>query len=68
MEEQISSDLLRGHVETIVLARLYDADHYGFEIYNAILEYTGERIKIKETTLYSAYKRLENGGYISLLG
>lgn len=62
---KLSSDLLRGHTETIVLGILHRGDAYGFEIYNTILERTGERYEIKETTLYSSYKRLEQDGCIT---
>jgi DNA-binding PadR family transcriptional regulator len=41
------------------------SDAYGFEIYNRILGKTGEQYELKETTLYSSYKRLESGGCIS---
>jgi DNA-binding PadR family transcriptional regulator len=61
----LSSDLLRGHTETIVLAILHRGDAYGFQIYNAILEKTGERYELKETTLYSSYKRLLEEGCIT---
>jgi DNA-binding PadR family transcriptional regulator len=64
-QNTISSDLLRGHTETIVLGILHRGDAYGFEIYNTILECTGERYELKETTLYSSYKRLESEGCIS---
>ena len=62
---QISSDILRGHTDTIVLACLMDGDRYGFEIYKAILEKTEEMYELKEATLYSSYKRLEKGAYIT---
>jgi DNA-binding PadR family transcriptional regulator len=62
---RLSPDLLRGHTETIVLGILHKGDAYGFEIYNTILERTGERYELKETTLYSGYKRLEQEGCIS---
>jgi len=62
---KLSSDLLRGHTETIVLGILHRGDAYGFEIYNTILERTGEQYELKETTLYSSYKRLESGGCIT---
>ena len=61
----LSSDLLRGHTDTIVLRILIRSDAYGFEIYNRILEKTGERYELKETTLYSSYKRLETDGCIT---
>ena len=62
---KLSSDMLRGHTETIVLGILHKGDAYGFEIYNTILERTGEQYELKETTLYSSYKRLEQEGYIN---
>jgi DNA-binding PadR family transcriptional regulator len=65
MEAILSSDLLRGHTDTIVLRILLHGDAYGFEIYNRILERTGEQYELKETTLYSSYKRLEAEGCIS---
>lgn len=65
MEAKLSSDLLRGHTDTIVLSCLLKQDRYGFEIYNRILERTSERYELKETTLYTSYKRLERDGYIT---
>jgi DNA-binding PadR family transcriptional regulator len=65
MDSQLSSDLLRGHTDTIVLKILMRGDAYGFEIYNKILERTGEQYELKETTLYSSYKRLEAEGCIT---
>jgi DNA-binding PadR family transcriptional regulator len=65
MTPKLSSDMLRGHTETIVLGILHRGDAYGFEIYNTILERTGERYELKETTLYSSYKRLEQDGCIT---
>ncbi|MDR2160138.1 MAG: PadR family transcriptional regulator [Treponema sp.] len=65
MEPKLSSDVLRGHTDTIVLNILRNGDAYGFEIYNAILNRTGEQYELKETTLYSSYKRLEQEGCIS---
>ncbi|MCL2481024.1 MAG: PadR family transcriptional regulator [Spirochaetaceae bacterium] len=65
MDAKLSSDLLRGHTDTIVLGILWKGDKYGFEIYKTILEKTDEEYELKETTLYSSYKRLEAEGYIS---
>ncbi len=65
MEAKLSSDLLRGHTDTIVLGILCKGDKYGFEIYKTILEKTDEEYELKETTLYSSYKRLESDGYIT---
>jgi DNA-binding PadR family transcriptional regulator len=64
MEPKLSSDILRGHTDTIVLNILKNGDAYGFEIYTTILNRTGEQYELKETTLYSSYKRLEQEGCI----
>jgi DNA-binding PadR family transcriptional regulator len=63
-EPKVSSDLIRGHTDTVVLRILMNGEAYGFEIYNKILERTGEQYELKETTLYSSYKRLEAEGAI----
>jgi DNA-binding PadR family transcriptional regulator len=64
VEAVLSPDLLRGHTDTVVLRILVRGDAYGFEIYNRILERTGDQYELKETTLYSSYKRLEADGCI----
>lgn len=55
----ITSDLLRGHTETIILAQLTRKDSYGYEINQLVQEKTGGRYELKEATLYSAFRRLE---------
>ncbi len=61
----IASDLIRGHTETIILAQLLHGDSYGYEINKAIQTKTGSRFELKEATLYSAFRRLEESGCIS---
>jgi DNA-binding PadR family transcriptional regulator len=65
VEPKLSSDLLRGHTDTIVLAILMNADRYGLEIYNRVLARTEERYELKTDTLYSSYKRLEKDGCVT---
>lgn len=61
----ISSDVIRGYNDTIILSLLLDGDSYGYEISKQIRMITQERYVIKETTLYSAFTRLERNGYIN---
>ena len=61
----IASDLIRGHTETIILAHLMTKDSYGYEINKAIQEKTNKTYELKEATLYSAFRRLESGGFIT---
>ncbi len=60
----ISSDLIRGHINTIILRALYERDKYGYEIMNDIEQKSHGQYSLKQPTLYSALKRLENQGYI----
>lgn len=55
----IASDLIRGHTDTIILAHLHKKDSYGYEINRSIQEKTGGLYELKEATLYSAFRRLE---------
>ena len=61
----IASDLIRGNTEMIILAHLMREESYGYRINKAILEKTNNRFELKEATLYSAFRRLEELGYIS---
>ncbi len=61
----IASDLIRGHTDTIILAQLIKKDSYGYEINKSIQEATDRAYELKEATLYSAFRRLENGGMIA---
>ena len=54
-----SSDILRGHTETIILAILKDKDSYGYEILKTILEKGNGVLDIKDATIYTAFKRME---------
>ncbi len=60
----ITSDLIRGHTETIILAQLLKKDSYGYEINKSIQETTYGEYELKEATLYSAFRRLENANMI----
>ena len=60
----IASDILRGHTDGIILARLCKKDSYGYEINKSIQKITGNTYELKEATLYTAFRRLEEAGYI----
>ena len=64
-EKAISSDLIRGHINTIILRALYDGDKYGYEIIAEIEGKSHGQYSLKQPTLYSALKRLEKDGYIT---
>ncbi len=60
----IAGDLIRGHTDAIILARLLRSDSYGYEINKIISTLSGGRFELKEATLYTAFKRLEDAGCI----
>ncbi len=60
----ISSDVIRGYNDTMILFILDKAPSYGYEISKQIKVLTEEKYIIKETTLYSAFTRMEKNGYI----
>ncbi len=60
----VASELIRGNTETIILAQLMKGDGYGYMINKAILNLTGGRFELKEATLYTAFRRLEDAGCI----
>ena len=60
----IASDLIRGHTDTIILSQLMAGDSYGYQINKNIQEKTNQEYELKEATLYSAFRRLEQAGYI----
>ena len=61
----ISSDVIRGYNDTIILYLLLDRPSYGYEISRMIRTLSEEKYVIKETTLYSAFTRMEKNGYIT---
>lgn len=61
----ITGDLIRGHTDAIILARLLRSDSYGYEINKDILTLSGGKFELKEATLYTAFKRLEEAGFIA---
>lgn len=60
----ISSDVIRGYNDTMILYMLLDGESYGYEISKSIRRLSEEKYIMKETTLYSAFTRLEKNGYI----
>lgn len=63
-KSNVNIDLIRGHVDTIILKSLYYEDKYGYEILNEIKEKSKGMYTLKQPTLYSCLKRLEKQGYI----
>lgn len=60
----ISSDLLRGYTDAIILRRLTDKDGYGYQISKEVANISDGKLELKEATLYTAFRRMEAAGYI----
>ena len=60
----ISSDVIRGYNDTMILFLLLEQPSYGYEISKQIKKLSQEKYIIKETTLYSAFTRMEKNGYV----
>ena len=60
----LSADILRGYTDSIILRQLAGGDSYGYQINKHVAEISGGNFELKEATLYTAFRRLENAGYI----
>lgn len=60
----ISSDVIRGYNDTMILYLLINEPSYGYEISKKIKLLTNDKYSMKETTLYSAFKRMESNNII----
>lgn len=60
----ISSEVIRGYIDLMILRVLYNGDSYGYEISKSITKLSGDHYTMKETTLYSAFSRLGKLGYL----
>lgn len=65
VDKKLSSDLLRGHTDTIILKLLAGGDKYGYEITKLVHERSERLYELKEATMYSSLKRLENDRHIT---
>ncbi len=61
----VNIDLIRGHMDTIILRTLSDGDKYGYEILSEISDKSEGLYSLKQPTLYSCLKRLEKQGLVT---
>ncbi len=64
MEPVISSDLIRGHIDTIILQSLSDSDKYAQQISDYVENKSNRQYIINQATLYSSLKRLVVLSYV----
>ena len=58
-------DLPRGQLTNIILSTLTSTDKYGYEIIDTIKEGTNGALIVKQPSLYSCLRRMEEQGLIS---
>ncbi len=61
---EINKEVLKGHIDTIILSLLHNRDMYGFELAKLVREKSNEQFELKEGTLYLSLKRLEKNKWI----
>lgn len=60
----ITSEIIRGHTDAIILSKLAKKDNYGYAINKAIKIDTNNMYELNEATLYTSFRRLEASGCI----
>ena len=58
------SDLIRGNIDAIILCVLADGDSYGYEILKDVARKSLGAYEMKEPSLYTSLKRLENAAFV----
>lgn len=61
----IGPDAIRGHIDLILLAILERRRSYAYELSRTITDEAGGDYVIKQTTLYTALKRMEGQGWLA---
>lgn len=61
---EINKEILKGHIDTLLLSVLKKKDMYGYEMAKQIKLKCNEQFELKEGTLYLALKRLEKNQYV----
>ncbi|WP_121614252.1 PadR family transcriptional regulator [Mesobacillus foraminis] len=62
---EINKEVLKGHIDTLILSLLHKKDMYGYELAKLVREKTNEQFELKEGTLYLSLKRLEKNKWIA---
>lgn len=62
---EINKEVLKGHIDTLILSLLCSRDMYGYELAKMVREKSEEQFELKEGTLYLSLKRLEKNQWIT---
>lgn len=61
---EVNKEVLKGHIDTIILSLLIKKEMYGYELAKLVRENSKEQFELKEGTLYLSLKRLEKNEWI----
>ncbi|MEC1619919.1 PadR family transcriptional regulator [Bacillus mojavensis] len=61
---EINKEVLKGHIDIIILSILHSRDMYGYELAKLVRDKTDNQFELKEGTLYLSLKRLEKNKWI----
>jgi PadR family transcriptional regulator PadR len=61
---EINKEVLKGHIDTLILSLLHNRDMYGYELAKFVREKSEGQFELKEGTLYLSLKRLEKNKWI----
>ena len=61
---EVNKEVLKGHIDTLILSLLHTKDMYGYEVAKLVREKSKEQFELKEGTLYLSLKRLEKNKWI----
>lgn len=56
---ELSKEIIKGHIESIILSLLKEKDYYGYELAKKIRDSSKQLFEIKDGTLYVVLNRLE---------
>lgn len=62
---ELNKEVLKGHIDTLILSLLHSKDRYGYELAKLVREKSESQFDLKEGTLYLSLKRLENNKWIT---
>lgn len=62
---EVNKEVLKGHIDTLILSLLHSRDMYGYELAKLVREKSEQQFELKEGTLYLSLKRLEKNEWIS---
>jgi len=65
MADSVGGDMIRGHIDSIILNSLLDGDKDTNQIRNEIEKKAGGNFKLKQGTFYSALQRISKQGFVT---